>query len=61
MAQGIIIFMLVIVAYIFPAFVAEIRKHKNKNAIFVLNMFTGWTGIGWIGSLIWAATDNVNK
>lgn len=48
-------------AYIAPAIIAHMRKHKNVNAIFILNLFFGWTVLGWVGSLIWAATDNTVK
>jgi hypothetical protein len=43
--------------YFFPAIVANRRQHHNALAIFMLNLFLGWTGLGWIGALIWACTD----
>jgi hypothetical protein len=43
-------------AYFFPTIIAGFRKHHNAAAIFVLNLFLGWTFLGWIGALIWAAT-----
>lgn len=42
--------------YFLPTFVASRRRHHNANAIFLLNLLLGWTGIGWIAALIWAAT-----
>jgi hypothetical protein len=45
-----------IVAYFFPAIVAMLRGHHNALAIFLLNLFFGWTFFGWLGALIWAAT-----
>ena len=48
--------------YFIPTFVAISRKHKNQDAIAILNLCTGWIlGIGWVASLIWALTDNVKK
>lgn len=47
--------------YLLPAYVASKRKHSNASAIFVLNLFFGWTFIGWVLSLIWAATDNTKN
>ncbi len=29
-------------------------KTKGANGIIVLNLFLGWTIIGWIAALIWA-------
>ncbi|MFA5276700.1 MAG: superinfection immunity protein [Candidatus Omnitrophota bacterium] len=40
--------------YFLPALVAFLRNHKNKLAIFLLNLFLGWTVLGWVGSLVWS-------
>lgn len=40
--------------YFLPTLVAFSRQHKNKLAIFLLNLFLGWTVLGWVGSLVWA-------
>lgn len=42
------------VLYFVPSFIAYKRNHKNKLPIFVLNLLLGWSGIVWIGVLIWA-------
>lgn len=42
--------------YFLPAFVASARGHQNASAIFVLNLFLGWTFLGWIGALVWSMT-----
>jgi hypothetical protein len=42
--------------YFFPSIIAVCRGHHNTLAIFLLNLFLGWTGLGWLGALIWAAT-----
>lgn len=43
--------------YFVPSIVAESRRHRNKNAIFILNLLLGWTFLGWVAALVWAATD----
>lgn len=42
--------------YFFPAIIAALRRHRNQNAILVLNLFLGWTLLGWVVALIWSAT-----
>jgi membrane protein DedA with SNARE-associated domain len=42
--------------YFFPSIIAWQRRHHQTLAIFLLNLLLGWTGLGWIGALIWAAT-----
>jgi hypothetical protein len=44
--------------YFFPAIVAACRHHWNQNAIFMLNLFLGWTFIGWVVALVWACTND---
>ena len=41
--------------YFLPSVVA--RKKRNADAIFILNLFLGWTLIGWVAALVWAATN----
>jgi hypothetical protein len=40
--------------YFLPSIIAISNNHKNKVAITALNIFAGWTFIGWVGSLVWA-------
>lgn len=43
-----------IAVYFFPTLVAFHGAKRNRGAILVLNLFLGWTLLGWVGSLIWA-------
>ena len=52
-----LILCLVVVGYFLPAFVANVRRHRNATAILVLNLFLGWTFIGWVGALVWSFTN----
>ena len=40
--------------YFFPDWVAQSRGHPQRKSIFVLNLFLGWTFLGWVAALIWA-------
>ena len=42
--------------YFIPSFVASDRGHHNTAAIVVLNLFLGWTFLGWVLALVWACT-----
>jgi len=44
----------VLISYFIPTIIALTRKHRDVMAIFVLNLFLGWSLIGWIISLVWA-------
>ncbi|MBS4004989.1 MAG: hypothetical protein ACJAVZ_002047 [Afipia broomeae] len=47
--------------YLLPAFIAYQRWHTNRHAILVINLFLGWSIIGWLGALIWSATSATTK
>jgi hypothetical protein len=48
--------------YFLPTIVG--RNKRNANAIMMLNIFLGWTFIGWVVALVWAMTvdqENIQK
>lgn len=46
--------LLSLLLYFLPSVLA--RDKSSFTAIFLLNLFLGWTFIGWIAALIWAVT-----
>ena len=44
-------------AYFTPAIVAMMRSHRQTLAIVLLNVFLGWTIVGWVVALVWAAAN----
>lgn len=50
---------LVFVVYFLPSIVAW--NKKNSGGIIILNLFLGWTFIGWVAALIWATTSEKIK
>jgi hypothetical protein len=49
---GIALFLLAV--YFLPWIVANHLRHHNQTALFCLNVFLGWTLIGWVIALVWA-------
>lgn len=49
-----IFFPAAVALYFVPAMVAFQRGHVNRVAILVLDLFLGWTLVGWVGALVWA-------
>jgi pilus assembly protein TadC len=56
--RAIIILLILGFFYFIPSIVAYNRKKRNKEAILILNLFLGWTVIGWVGALIWVLTQD---
>ncbi|MFP5232561.1 MAG: superinfection immunity protein [Acidobacteriota bacterium] len=48
---------LVILLHFLPTFVAGSRQVKNFWWIFLVNLFFGWTLVGWVVALLWALRD----
>ena len=42
------------IIYFIPYFIALCKNHKQILPIFLLNLFGGWTLLGWLIALIWA-------
>jgi hypothetical protein len=46
------------VMYFLPSIIALARSKRDILAIFLLNLFLGWSIIGWIVALVWAAKSD---
>ena len=55
MIDGLITIVIFWSIYFIPTILAYKYKHKQKQAILILNLFLGWTFVGWVVALIWLA------
>ena len=51
---GFIAFLFSAVLYFLPTIIAVAGRRRNTFAIFLLNLFLGWTFIGWVVALVWS-------
>jgi hypothetical protein len=56
MSNETIIAIIAIIGYFLPAIVAWRRGHPQQNPIFIINLFFGWTLIGWVVCLAWSVS-----
>jgi hypothetical protein len=49
-----IVVIVLLLAYWLPAVTASLRKHPDSISITLINLFFGWTLIGWVWALAWA-------
>ena len=47
--------------YFVPIIIAYVRRHNNFVAICLLNIFTGWTFLGWLASLLWSLNSDTSN
>jgi|SRR5882724_441989 len=53
---SLVLLMIITVAYWLPSGCAWSRRHRNTQAIVALNLFAGWTFVGWVIAMCWALT-----
>jgi hypothetical protein len=55
--DGLVLIGVILVLYFLPAIIATLRRHAGLAGIWALNIFGGWTVIGWIVAFVWAFTS----
>jgi len=53
--KSLAIVLAVIVVYFLPTIVGKTRDVPNVGSVFVINLFAGWTFIGWVVAMAMAA------
>ena len=51
-----LILAVLVAVYFVPGLIAYKRNHANAVSIMLLNLFLGWTLIGWVAALVWSAS-----
>lgn len=54
LAKVVVIATIVAVVYCLPMIIAVRHRHRRHKAITMLNVFLGWTVLGWLVALAWA-------
>jgi hypothetical protein len=58
---GFLTILIIILLYFLPTIIAFYRGKSNWLAIMLVNVFFGWSFIGWFVALIWAVTKDVER
>jgi hypothetical protein len=53
-----VVLSVVTLLYLLPTSIAIARTRSNTGAIFVLNLFLGWTLVGWVIALVWSVAED---
>jgi len=51
-------FFVMMFIYFIPAIVAHYKEHTKESSIMVVNLFLGWTFLGWVIALAWAVSES---
>lgn len=52
---------MLLVLYLLPWIIATTGGHSKTASIGVINLFLGWTLIGWVIALAWAVSEDNRK
>lgn len=52
----VLLLILLVALYFLPGIIASRRHHSSAGGIWVVNIFLGWTFLGWVIALAWAAS-----
>lgn len=58
---GLGLIVVIVLAYFLPTVIAFVRGVPNKGSVLVLNLFLGWTLVGWVVALAMAARSNQQR
>ena len=54
--NGLPVLLIGLAIYMLPALVSRSRGMADRWSVFFLNLFFGWTLIGWVGALCWSVS-----
>jgi hypothetical protein len=60
-AGAIFLIVIYLAIYFLPSLIANGRDHSNLAPIIIVNLFLGWTFLGWLWALVWSFTDNTKQ
>ena len=58
---SVLILAFVLALYLVPFFIARSKNHPQQTAILILNLFLGWTMLGWVVALVWACMNTAAR
>jgi hypothetical protein len=57
--EVVLVFGILFSVYFFPWIVSKMRESSKSTGVFVLNLFLGWTFLGWVIALVWAVSSEI--
>ncbi|MCU0945574.1 MAG: superinfection immunity protein [Rubritepida sp.] len=58
---AVVAFVIAVVLYFLPFIVAKLRGSAHVTGVFIVNLFLGATGVGWVGALVWAFASETKR
>ena len=48
------VYLILAAIYLIPSIIVALGSKRHSTAIVVLNLFAGWSIVGWVLALVWA-------
>ncbi len=58
---GLLTILAIVAIYFLPTIVAFKRKYKNRMSVFIINLFLGWTLVGWVVALALSFINDIDE
>jgi hypothetical protein len=58
---GLLVLGAMVLGYFLPTIVAKLRGSAQSLGIFLVNLFLGATGVGWVLALVWAVSSETKR
>jgi hypothetical protein len=58
---GLWVLVISLALYLLPAWISYARGMADRWSVFFLNLFLGWTLIGWVVALCWAVSGTARR
>ena len=58
---GLLAILVIVVIYFLPTIVAYKRKYKNRMSVLIVDLFLGWTLIGWVVALALSFINDIDE
>jgi hypothetical protein len=54
--MGLFLLFILFAVYFLPTIIVSINNHPHAAGVLIVNLFLGWTFLGWVGALAWACS-----
>ena len=58
---GLLAILIIIAIYFLPTFVAFQRRYRNRISVFIIDLFLGWTLVGWVVALALSFINDIDE
>lgn len=59
--EAVVVLLIGLAIYLIPTWIAFGNHRRARGGVLVVNLFLGWTFVGWVAALAWACVSDTAK